>query len=330
VGRRLEDRTRLAWRGYPGAALRGAEALFATGAEIRHFLYDAGVLGSRPGPLPIVSVGGLTVGGSGKTPLAAELARWLQRDGHTVGVLTRGYPDEMALHRRLTPGALVLGHPERRVAAMAATASGATVAVLDDGFQHRRLARDLEIVVVDLDALHRTNRRRLPAGPFRDSFRALVRADAIVISRRDQSGSGSTELGEWIERRFPATTARCTLQPGARVAVNQAAEDRDEPDPAVALTGIMKPNLFFEQVTQECRGVARCHVFPDHATPDDEELESVIEEAGPQGMVTTGKDIAGIANRVSERVPLWFLSERIVWESGQDSLRRRVRELGSA
>jgi lysophospholipid acyltransferase (LPLAT)-like uncharacterized protein/tetraacyldisaccharide-1-P 4'-kinase len=329
IQRNLEARARISWRGSPGPLLRGTEALFATGVEIRHFLYDAGVLARRPAPLPVVSVGGLTVGGSGKTPLTAEVARWLQDDGHIVGILTRGYSDEMALHRSMTPGALVLGHPERRVAATAATDSGATVAVLDDGFQHKRLARNLEIVVLDLDAVRRTNRRRLPAGPFRESFRALGRADIVVLSRRDASGNGGAELGDWIERRFHTIIARCTLQPGDLVEVNGAARRCAEAYPAFALTGIMKPNLFFEQVAHKCPRVVHYHALPDHVTPTDKELERVIAEAGSRGVVTTGKDVPGIESRVPEQVPLWFLSETIVWEAGRDSLRKQVRELRS-
>ena len=177
--------------------------------------------------------------------------------------------------------------------------------------------------------MDKPNRRRLPAGPFRESFRALGRADVVVLSRRDVSGNGGAELGDWIERRFHTTAARCTLQPDDLVAVNGAARGRAEADPAVALTGIMKPNLFFEQVVYKCPRVAHCHALPDHVRPTDGELERVIAEAGSRGLVTTGKDVPGIASRVPEQVPLWFLSERIVWEAGQDFLRKRVRELGS-
>ncbi len=328
--RRVETRVRRAWKRHPGPLLRGAEAVFASGAEARHFLYDAGVMTARRAPFPVLSVGGLTVGGSGKTPLAAEFARWLADDGHTVAVLTRGYPDELALHRAMNPLALVMGHPDRRAAALAAAKSGATVAVLDDGFQHRCLARDLDVVMLDLDAIRRTNRRRLPAGPFRERIGALMRAHVIVLAERDIDGAAGARLAEWIGRRYPATGfAHCWLVPERLVPVNRAAAATPTPRPTVALTGIMKPNLFFEHVDRICADVAHRHALPDHTAPDAEDMEEAIAEAGSQGVVVTRKDLSGIVGRLPESVPLWFLGERIEWISGSALLERRLREAAS-
>ncbi len=327
VLRRVETRVRRAWKRHPGPLLRGAEALFATAAEARHFLYDAGVLTARRAPFPVLSVGGLTVGGSGKTPLAAEFARWLADDGHTVAVLTRGYPDELALHRAMNPQVMVIGHADRRVAALAAAASGATVAVLDDGFQHRRLARELDIVVLDLDAIRRTNGRRLPAGPFRERIGALARAHVIVLAGRDVDCRAGAELADWIVRRYPAASfAHCSFVPERLVPVNQAAAGIATPRPTVALTGVMKPNLFFEHVDRICPGVAVRHPLPDHSAPDAEDMKGAIADAGARGLVVTRKDLSGIAGRLPESVPLWFLGERIEWVSGGALLQRRLRE----
>ena len=328
--RSLETRIRRAWKRHPGALLRGTEALFAGAVETRHFLHDAGVLAARSAPLPVLSIGGLTVGGSGKTPLAAEVGRWLTEEGHTVAVLTHGFPDEVALHGALNPRVLVMGHRDRGMAAYAAIRAGATVAVLDDGFQHRRLARDLEIVLLDLDAIRRTNRRRLPAGPFRERIGALARAQAIVIAGREADDTAGSEMAEWIGRRCPeASVAHCWLLPERLVPANDAAIGAPTARPAVALTGIMKPNLFFEHVDRVCRGVAYRHALPDHAAPDGEDMKRLVAEAGSRGVVVTRKDVSGTLARLPESVPLWFLAERIEWVSGGAPLRRRVREAAS-
>jgi tetraacyldisaccharide-1-P 4'-kinase/lysophospholipid acyltransferase (LPLAT)-like uncharacterized protein len=329
--RRIETRVRHAWKGRPGPLLRGAEAVFSTAAETRHLLYDAGVLTGWRASIPVLSVGGLTVGGSGKTPLAAEFARWLAADGRTVAILTRGYADELALHRAMNPRALVMGHQDRRVAALAAARAGATVALLDDGFQHRRLMRDLEIVVLDLDAMRRTNRRRLPAGPFRERIGSLGRAHVIVLAGRDGDRAAGAELAEWIGRRCrEADLARCALVPDELVPVNDAAARISMPRPTVALTGIMKPNLFFEQVEQMCPGVSHRHALPDHTAPSNEDMKGTIAEAGSGGLVITGKDVSRISYRIPDSVPLWFLGERVEWISGLAPLRRRLREASLA
>ncbi len=323
----LEARVRAAWRGRPPAWLRGAAALFGVAAEARHFAYDAGLLRPRPAPLPAISVGGLTVGGSGKTPIAAAVGRWLSEAGHAVAVLTRGYADEVALHRTLNPAARVWGHPDRLAAARLAKEAGAGVVVLDDGFQHRRLARDLEIVVLDLDALRRTNARRLPAGPFRERVAALARADAIVLAGREPASEAADELAEWSARRLPGVpVVRCDLRSAGPAPANRAALERHGPNgvrPAVALTGIMKPHLFFELAGPS---VEERYALPDHHRPTQAELDRYLASAGERGVLMTLKDIARFGDMIPPDVPLWYLDERLEWGPGQDALRRRVLE----
>ncbi len=319
----LEAHVRAAWKGRPPVWLRGAAALFGLAAEARHFAYDAGLVRSRRAPLPVISVGGLTVGGSGKTPIAAAVGRWLTDAGHAVAVLTRGYADEVALHRTLNPEARVWGHPDRLAVARLAKEAGARVVVLDDGFQHRRLARDLEVVVLDLDALRRTNRRRLPAGPFRERLGALARADAIVLAGREAATEVADELAEWADRRLPGVpVVRCDLRSAGPAPANRAALERhgmDDVRPTVALTGIMKPHLFFDLVGPS---VEERYALPDHHSPTPAELDRHLSSAGEHGVVMTLKDIARFGDMVPPDVPLWYLEERLEWE--HDGLRRRV------
>lgn len=330
VRREAEDRVRRAWTTSPGPALRGAGALFGLGVDLRNLAYDTGLLRQWRAPLPVVSVGGLTVGGSGKSPVAGLLARWLADLDLPVAILTRGYPDEVALHRERAPWAMVLGDPDRLSAARAAAARGARVAVLDDGFQHRQLARDLEVVLLDLDALRRASLRRLPAGPFRDRLGELARTDVVVITRRTGGTEEGRRLARWLARRLPGTlVARLRLEPAELEPVNDAARAaEDAPAPAVALAGIMKPRIFFEQVARRVSEPPRPVALPDHEAPSAALLARLVEEAGPRGIVCTGKDVARLRDRLRGDVPLWVLEERLHWEEGEAAVRSAVEAAG--
>ncbi len=330
VRQKVEDRIRRAWTTSPGPTLRGAGALFGLGVDLRNLAYDAGLLRQWRAPLPVVSVGGLTVGGSGKTPVAGLLARWLADLDLPVAILTRGYADEVALHRGRAPWAMVVGDPDRLRAARAAAARGARVAVLDDGFQHRQLARDLEVVLLDLDALRRASPRRLPAGPFRDRLGELARTDVVVITRRTGGAEEGRRLARWLRRRLPGTlVARLRLEPAELEPVNDAARAaEDAPAPAVALAGIMKPRIFFEQVARRVSEPPRAVALPDHETPSAVLLDHLAEEAGPRGIVCTGKDVPRLRDRLPGDVPLWVLQERLHWEEGEAAVRAAVEATG--
>lgn len=324
--RTIERRVREAWRREPGLLLRGSEAAFGAGVDLRHLLFDAGLFAARRASIPVVSVGGLTVGGSGKTPLASEVAGWLAAAGRRPAIVTRGFPDELAVHRALRPEAVVAGHPDRLRAVDAAAEAGAEIAVLDDGFQHRRLARDLDLVLVDTDALARTNRRRLPAGPFRERPAEVARAGAVVVVRRGRAERLARRVVAWLGRRLPAVpVARCVLRPGQPRPANPAAAGAGGPPaPAAALTGIMKPRLFFRQVRRRWPDVALLRAFPDHGAPSGKLLEECVREAGGRGMVCTLKDVEALRTRLPDDLPLWYLPDELAWEEGREGLRAAV------
>jgi len=334
IRRALERRLRAEWtRTRPRAALRIAARMFALARRTRHALYDAGVLAAAAAPLPIVSVGGVTVGGSGKTPLASSLAGMLRARGVEVAILTRGYEDEVCLHARLRPDVGVYGHRDRWRAARRARADGAAVAVLDDGFQHRRLSRDLELLVLDRDALRRTNGWPLPAGPFREDVeRAVRRTDVVVLSGRAPADAGEAAFDHCLIERLRAVAPGVTLASvrftdGPPAPLNRAARACGGARPAVALTGIMKPNLFFERVGASLDSIRIEHALPDHGLPAADEWTRLLEEAGEEGLVMTPKDAARLAPRIPERIPAWVVPETLVWERGEAEVRARLAEL---
>lgn len=337
VRRSLELRLRSQWRRpRPALPLRGLGHIYGGIHDGRHRLYDLGILATRSAGIPVISVGGVTAGGSGKTPLAACIARTLREAGHRPAILARGYIDELELLTHEAPGASIRGHPDRLRSGRRAAAEGATVAIIDDGFQHRRLFRDLDLLVLDRDALRRTNRERLPAGPFRERWeRAVVRADAILITGREP---WTAELS-----RFDGELrARCgSLVPGVPVATGVfgygpleavsagARAWSGPPAPRLALTGIMKPNLFFAQAGAACASVRERLALSDHGIPSPQERTGAIRAAGRGGVLTTRKDLSRLRPLFDPGLPIWVLPETFTWKAGWEDVRRLILDAAS-
>jgi tetraacyldisaccharide 4'-kinase len=325
LNKRLEARVRAAWqRPTPPVDLRVAASVFAGVGTLRNGLYGAGVLATQRAPLPVVSVGGLTVGGSGKTPLVSEVTGWLLGAGHRPAILTRGYVDEMRLHRDLRPEAVVLGHPDRLAIAGRAAAAGATVAVLDDGFQHRRIARQLDILAIDRDALRRTNGRSLPAGPFRESIASgLRRADALVLVGREAWSDEVAEfVAEWVRAHGgERPVGSLALETGTPLRVRPGGADA----PNVALTGIMKPNLFFDFIRAGDYDITREHALPDHGRPG-AEWPDLLRTASAGGFVMTRKDYMRFGREIPDGIGVWVAPERLVWRTGESELAALILE----
>ena len=191
------------------AALRPFSPLYQGVIAARNGLYDRGLLRQEKLPCPVVSVGNLTVGGTGKTPTVILLANLLKREGRRPAVLSRGYGgqakvpvtvvsdgsgilshwretgDEPILIARAAPGVPVLTGPRRLLTGRAAIERfGADCLILDDAFQHRALARDLDIVLIDA-ASPFGNGRLLPAGPLREPRTSLLRAHMLIRTGED-------------------------------------------------------------------------------------------------------------------------------------------------
>ncbi len=323
--RPLEAYVRRAWDQGPGPLLRVAGSAYGLGIAFRHRLYEIGVLRIRQPSLPVVSVGGVTVGGSGKTPVAAQIAAWLIEGGFRVGVATHGFADEIGVHRRLNPAADVDGGMDRHRVIEGLAARSSQVIVLDDGFQRRKLGRDFDVVVVDAETLARETVRYLPAGPFRERFEELRRADAIVVTRRSADETVASEVGNRLRGRFPnAAVYGCALRPGPLTPVNRAAEAIGSPAPAVAVAAVMKADLALAQMRDRLPSLVRLHPFPDHARLDSRTVAELIREAGSGGIVGTLKDIARLEEALGETTPLWYMSDRLEWDTDPASLRERV------
>src|SRR5688572_9647860 len=165
-----------------------AELLFTVGSALRSTLYSSGVLASHPTPIPALAVGNLTVGGTGKTPIAAFLARCLLERGATPGIVLRGYgEDEPLVHRTINPSVRVFVSADRLAGTVDAERAGCDVVVLEDAFQHRRVQRVADVVLVSSDATWDKRRHLLPAGPWREPLAAARRASLVIVTRKAAS-----------------------------------------------------------------------------------------------------------------------------------------------
>ena len=294
------------WGGSPSA--RAAQlplvpfaALYWGVTKLRARAYQWGWLGTERLPLPAVAVGNLSVGGTGKTPLAAWIARHYEEGGHRPGILLRGVgADEPLVHRLLVPEAVVVANPDRIAGAREARAGGADVLILDDAFQLLSVARDLNVAVVSAESAE-GSRWPLPAGPWRERWDALDRADLIVVTRKRASAEAADALAQRLWE----------LRPGAPVCTTCLALDRVEGmqsgthhEPAVlagrrvvAAAGIADPHSFAAQLERAGASV-QLLAYQDHHRYGDDDVERLVQAAAAADyVVVTEKDAVKLRGR---------------------------------
>ena len=227
-------------------------ALYGTAVRLRAAAYRAGWRRVARLPLPAVAVGNLSVGGTGKTPLAAWIARYYAGRGRTPGILLRGYgEDEPLVHARLLPQGIVVANPDRTAAARSAAARGADILVLDDAYQLLGVARDLNIAVLSADSVGGSV-WPLPAGPWREGADALDRADLIVVTRKHAPGPTAERLAAWLARRRPEAPVCLAHLALARLEGMQSGTPRELVELSgrrvVAAAGVADPESFAAQL----------------------------------------------------------------------------------
>jgi tetraacyldisaccharide 4'-kinase len=261
--------------------------------------------------LPVVSIGNLTVGGTGKTPLVALVVRRLVAMGHRPLVVSRGYKrtgsgpgDEAADLARVLPPAAAHVENSDRIAAIGAAVGEAVrnVVVLDDGFQHRRLRRNLDIVTVDATQPFGYG-HCLPRGLLREPVSGLRRAHAVVIMRSDQvTADQLTAIERRVRRHLPgdAPILHAAHQPTELLAADGTRQATDALDGTrvLAFSGLGNPDAFIQTLgSLGARVVARCD-FEDHHSYTEADVRDIIQaarQAGAQRIVTTTKDFVKAA-----------------------------------
>ena len=316
---------------------RAGSRIFATGAGLRNRLYDRGTLAARQLSSPVVSIGNLSTGGAGKTPFVMLLGELLQRRGVAFDVLSRGYGratqgvalvepggaardfgDEPLLIARRLNVPVVVGEDRYAAGQLAEQSFPGRIHLLDDGFQHRQLARDFDIVLVTPENARDT---MLPAGRLREPLAALQRADAIVLASGASAG------------QFPLS--------GKTVwKVRRGIVPQSPPCPAVAFCGVARPQNFLLQLRRAGVQPVAEAIFSDHhayTERDIRDLLSLRQRSGAAGFVTTEKDAINLGGYLAALHPVCVVPVKMELDNAEsfiDSLmqtlaaRDRLRQPG--
>jgi len=287
--------------------------LYSLTLALRALLYKIGVFKTYHLTRPVVSIGNVSVGGTGKTPVTAYIARFLLDQGYKVAVISRGYGgalegqicvvsdgitimlgarecgDEPYLLASTVRGLMVVIGSDRYAAGQLALQQlSPDIFLLDDGFQHLRLHRDLNILLMDYERPF-GNTLTLPAGILREPATAIGRADLVVFTRAPQGATVTTDTGG-----IPACVARHTL-------LDLLPLDGGFPRPfsacrehtVVAFAGIADPGSFFDGLREQGLNLVQCINFPDHVSYNKEQCDVIaaaMRTSGANWLITTEKD----------------------------------------
>ncbi len=311
--------------------LRPLSTLYGAGVALRLALYRRGLLAVRGAARPVVSVGNVAAGGTGKTPFVRWLAGELLRRGRHPSILTRGYGrgsrgtvvvsdgrgtfatvadsgDEPALLARALPSVPIVADAQRRDAAARAETLGTPVDLhlLDDGFSHVALARDVDVVLLDATAPD-AGGALLPAGRLREPLSSLARADLLVVTKTEQSDPGpALEIARRFAPGVPVYRARTEVL-GVTGRDGLPVEPGDlPPGTAVAVAGIARPEAFGATLASIGIEPVELLSFRDHepyGPASVGRIERTLEESGATAVVTTEKDAVKLDERL--RVPVF-------------------------
>jgi tetraacyldisaccharide 4'-kinase len=295
------------------AVLWPLSLVYGAAAQLRAWLYTRGWLKQKHLNGPVISVGNLTTGGTGKTPMVIWLAEKFLAEGKRVGILSRGYrgsggtSDEIELMKHRLQGRVLFGVGKDRYAeGRHLEASGVDVFILDDGFQYLPLARDADVVLVDSTRPLRKE-SVLPAGRLREPASALNRAQLVVFTRTEHSKPTACALQKFPQSAiYPSTTRLLGFR-------RHGSGDRLEPlrgpvpGPFFAFCGIGNPDAFFNDLERWGVVLAGRQAFRDHhryTKSEAQRLEGAAEAAGAKALVTTEKDAQNIQEDLFSRMPL--------------------------
>jgi tetraacyldisaccharide 4'-kinase len=308
------------------AALWPLAKAYDVAVSARSRLYDTGLLGAHAPALPTISVGNLTVGGTGKTPFAAYLAARLAVTARPA-IALRGYgSDEVEVHRRLNPGMPVVVNPDRAAAVREARHQGADIVVLDDAFQHRRIARNADVVLLSAEQLVRP-RRLLPAGPWREHLPSAKRADLLVVTRKSASPVEVEQAIATLRAEVPGRPlAVVHLAPRQLVAVGgpdmTLPLDRLRGADVVAIAAIGEPGPFQRQL-EEVGARVTLQAFRDHHAFSDSDIRDAAVRVPADGLaICTLKDAVKLAGRWPGPSRLWYVSQQLVVDQGVEEIDR--------
>lgn len=353
-----------------GTLLRAGSALYGAGVRLKNAGYDSGFLTGKKLPCRVISIGNIVAGGTGKTPMTIYLSTMLKRMGHRPVVLSRGYgglaekkgivvsdgyeilcgpeiagdePVMMAAQLRGVP--VIVGGDRYKSGRRAISEFDPDIIVLDDGFQHRRLRRNLDLVLLDARNMF-GNGHLMPRGMLREHVSALGRSSAIVFTRcgmgcdtavnamehqrvnilpEDLSGFRGKPIFRTDHAPFLSGIYDGTAPLGQDILPETA-----EPDVSPLLqanvfvfSGIAKNHDFLAVAEKNAARVVGHEAFPDHHPYTDAEIRGIVDKAVSEEadfLVTTEKDYVRIAGKIPGDIPIAVIGVKIVFMNEQESL----------
>jgi tetraacyldisaccharide 4'-kinase len=324
------------WPAAQRAGLCLASLPYGWGVRLRNCGFDRGWARTNRAGVPVVSVGNLTAGGTGKTPCVEYVAAWFRRRDYRVAILSRGYggngglnDEALVLEDNLPDVPHLQGADRTALAATAVEELESEVLVLDDGFQHRRLERDFDLVLVDA-----TNPwghgHLLPRGLLREPPSSLRRADAVLLTRCDQVGPADlVRLRDRVARLAPsAILAEATHQPLELVNEEVARLERLRSQPVAAFCGLGNPDAFRRTLLDLGVSLSAFRTFPDHHAYTRADVADLAAWARQQPadvvLATTQKDLVKLRVRQLGERELWAVRVCFHVQEGQEALDRKL------
>ena len=299
-------------------------AIFGACVATRNALYDRGIFQVKKLARPVVSIGNISVGGSGKTPFVIALGELLAEGGISFDVLSRGYGrtstemavvdpkgspaqygDEPLLIARKLKAPVIVGVDRYQAGLLAERTFSSKLHLLDDGFQHRRLHRDFDIVLLPSDDQRGS---LLPTGRLREPMTALSRADAVVLT--DDQAKPLKERSVWRARRvieIPAGAGK-----------------------TIAFSGIARPRQFIESLKCSKVEIAGALTFPDHHRYQQHDIGRLLDlrkQTKADGFITTEKDLINLGTLAAQLSPLMTAGLRVELESPEQVLTEIIKTI---
>jgi tetraacyldisaccharide 4'-kinase len=334
------------WRGIGPSLLRGGlrivEVIYTAVVRWRNRRYDRGAAAAHRVGAAVVSVGNLTLGGTGKTPLVQWIAEWFQTRDVRVAVVSRGYGaaeadtenDEARQLHWLLPDVPHIENPDRVAAAKEAIRTfNSQVIVLDDAFQHRRIARDLDIVL--LDALEPFGFGHVfPRGTLREPIEGLRRAGVVILSRADLiKPHERDEVWRTVHRYVPTAICAEAIHAPRELISSDGKEmplELIRGQSVAAFCGVGNPEGFRHTLESCGSRIAGFREFPDHHryTPKDVDLlAGWVHELGVSSVLCTCKDLVKLQGEQIGSRPLWGVRIEMEFRTGQESFEARLETL---
>ncbi len=332
----------------PNILLTPASALYRAAVRTRLILYRRGLLTTRSVPAPVISVGNITTGGTGKTPLVSWLASHLANSGERVCILTRGHgrtnmsqqvlvsdgsrllaeapeagDEPRLLAEDLLGGAAVVSNANRFEAAHWAIENlRSSVFILDDGFQHIALARDLNIVTID--SMQPWGGGMLPRGHLREPLQCLERADVILLTRSNlvQQIDLIRSEGQRLSKGKPVFLSQTRTKRLRPMSLHGRTSDVDNItappiQPISAFCALGNPDAFFSQLVADGHTIVNTKSFRDHHKYTQSDIDQLNQEAiarGAKALVTTTKDEVKLRS-LDFKLPCYVLEIELVIEN---------------